>query len=242
MTERISTFISKMGLCAVVLAVPLAVFPQDKPFTVGIRGGFAVPQNSTLQGSYFVSYDAGGAPDDVYISGFGDGGEVALSISYTSPDGSAWLVELGARILNNKANLTLAPDGKPEVYDNYLNTIFPIAVSRIYRFFLERTSTVPYMGAGVGFYSSYWNTMHEYYPGETLNQTAESTEFTGLGLHGIAGFHRPLYYDILLEAQLKYTWIPSNVRIVDDEDGTWITHENLNIGGVSLMLGLAYSF
>ena len=83
--------------------------------------------------------------------------------------------------------------------------------------------------------------MHERYVGDTLVQTAESTRFTGLGLHGIAGFHRSLYYDIILEAQFKYTWIPSNVRIVDD-DGTWITHEGLNIGGVSLTLGLAYSF
>lgn len=241
MTEKLSTFIGEMRLFVVVLAVPLAVCPQDKPLIIGIRGGVAVPHHWMLQGGHSVSYDAGGAATDVNISGFGDGGEVVLSVSYTSPDGSAWLVELGARILNNKADLSLAPDGKPEVYDNYLNTIFPVAVSRVHRFFLEGTRTVPYMGAGAGFYISHWNTMHEYYSGETLLQTAESTRFTGLGLHGIAGFHRPLYYDIILDTQFKYTWIPSNVRIVDD-DGTWITHEGLNIGGVSLTLGLAYSF
>ncbi len=84
--------------------------------------------------------------------------------------------------------------------------------------------------------------MNEYYYGETLRQDAESTNFTGLGLHGMAGFHRPLYYDIMLETQFKYTWIPSNVRLVNDETGTWITHEGLNIGGVSLTLGLAYGF
>jgi len=242
MTEKTSTFIGKMGLCAVVLAVPLAVFPQAKPLIIGIRGGVAVPHHYMLQGWHSVSYNAGGSPTDISISGFGDGGEVVLSVSYTSPGGSAWLVELGARILNNKANLSLAPDGKPEIYDNYLNTIFPIAVSRVHRFFLEGARTVPYMGAGVGFYISNWNEMNEYYSGETLRQYAGSTNFTGLGLHGIAGFHRPLYYDIMLETQFKYTWIPSEVRIVDDEDGTWITHEGLNIGGVSLTLGLAYGF
>jgi len=242
MTEKLSTFIGKMGLCAVVLAVPLAVFPQAKPLIIGIRGGVAVPHHYMLQGWHSVSYNAGGSPTDISISGFGDGGEVVLSVSYTSPGGSAWLVELGARILNNKANLSLAPDGKPEIYDNYLNTIFPIAVSRVHRFFLEGARTVPYMGAGVGFYISNWNEMNEYYSGETLRQYAGSTNFTGLGLHGIAGFHRPLYYDIMLETQFKYTWIPSEVRIVDDEDGTWITHEGLNIGGVSLTLGLAYGF
>lgn len=242
MTERISTFIGKMGLYVLVLAVPLTVYPQAKPLIIGIRGGVAVPHHYMLQGWHIISYEAGGAPTDVSISGFGDGGEVVLCVSYTSPDGSAWLVELGARILNNKANLSLAPDGKPEIYDNYLNTIFPVAISRVHRFFLEGTRTIPYMGAGVGFYVSHWNTMHEYYSGETLRQTAGSTDFTGLGLHGIAGFHHPLYYDIMLETQFKYTWIPSSVRIVDDETGTWITQENLNIGGVSLTLGLAYGF
>jgi len=242
MTVKLSTFWGKMGLCLVILAAASAVYSQDKPFTIAVRGGISVPHHWMLQGWHSVSYDAGGAPTNINISGFGDGGEVVLSVSYTSPDGSAWLVELGARILNNKANLSLAPDGEPEIYDNYLNTIFPVAVSRIHRFFLEGTRTVPYMGAGAGFYSSHWNEMHERYIGETLVQTAESTKFTGLGLHGIAGFHRPLYYDIILETQFKYTWIPSNVRIVDDEDGTWITHENLNIGGVSLTMGLAYSF
>jgi len=242
MTEKMSTFTGKMGLCLVILAAASAVYSQDKPFTIAVRGGIAVPHHSMLQGWHSVSYDAGGAPMDITISGFGDGGEVVLSVSYTSPDGSAWLVELGARILNNKADLNLAPDGKPEVYDNYLNTIFPIAISRVHRFFLEGTRTIPYLGAGVGFYSSHWNTMNEYYSGEILRQTAESTNFTGLGLHGIAGFQRPLYYDIMLETQIKYTWIPSDVRIVDDETGTWITYEGLNIGGVSLTLGLAYSF
>ena len=242
MTEKMSTFTGKMGLCLMILAAASAVYSQDKPFTIAVRGGIAVPHHWMLQGWRNVSYEAGGAPKNINISGFGDGGEVVLSVSYTSPDGSGWLVELGARILNNKANLSLAPDGKPEVYDNYLNTIFPVAVSRIHRFFLEGTRTIPYLGAGVGFYSSHWNTMHEYYSGETLRQIAESTNFTGLGLHGIAGFHRPLYYDIILETQFKYTWIPSEVRIVDDETGTWITHENLNIGGVSLTMGLAYSF
>lgn len=242
MTEKMSTFIGKMGLYVAVLIVPLAVYPQDKPFTIAVRGGVAVPHHWMLQGWRSVSYEAGGAATGVNISGFGDGGEVVLSVRYTSPGGSAWLVELGARILNNKANLSLAPDGKPEIYDNYLNTIFPIAVSRVHRFFLEGTRTVPYLGAGVGFYSSHWNTMHEYHVGETLVQTAESTRFTGLGLHGIAGFHRPLYYDIILETQFKYTWIPSNVRLVDDETDKWVTHENLNIGGMSLTLGLAYSF
>ena len=242
MTGKMSAFIGKMGLYVMVLAIPLAVYPQDKPFIIGIRGGLAVPHHWTLQGWRRVSYDAGGAPTNVNISGFGDGGEVVLSVSYTSPDGSAWLVELGARILNNKANLSLAPEGNREIYDNYLNTIFPIAVSRVHRFFLEGTRTIPYLGVGAGFYVSQWNTLHDLRVGETLYRTTEATRFTGLGLHGIAGFQRPLYYDIVLETQFKYTWIPSEVRIVDDETGTWITHENLNIGGVSLTLGLAYSF
>ncbi len=242
MTEKMSTFTGKMGLCLVILAAASAVYSQDKPFTIAVRGGVAVPHHYMLQGWRRVSYDAGGAPTNVNISGFGDGGEVVLSVSYTSPDGSAWLMELGARILNNKANLSLAPEGNREIYDNYLNTIFPIAVSRVHRFFLEGTRTIPYLGVGAGFYVSQWNTLHDLRVGETLYRTTESTRFTGLGLHGIAGFQRPLYYDIVLETQFKYTWIPSEVRIVDDETGTWITHENLNIGGVSLTLGLAYSF
>ncbi len=242
MTGKMSAFVVKMGLYLVVLAIPLAVYPQDKPFTIAVRGGIAVPHHYMLQGWHSVSYDAGGAPTNINISGFGDGGEVVLSVSYTSPDGSARLVELGARILQRKVDLSLAPDGNPEIYDHYLNTIFPIAVSRVHRFFLGGTRTVPYMGAGVGFYSSHWNTMNEYHIGDLLVQDAESTKFTGLGLHGIAGFQAPLYYDILLETQFKYTWIPSEVRIVDDETGTWITHEGLNIGGVSLTLGLAYGF
>ena len=241
MTEKMSTFIRGMGLYVAVLIVPLAVYPQDKPLIIGVRGGLAVPHHWMLQGWHSVSYNAGGSPTGINISGFGDGGEVALCVSYTAPDGSAWMVELGARILENKANLSLAPDGNKEVYDNYLNTIFPVAISRIHRFFLG-TRAVPYLGAGVGFYVSQWNTLHEWQSGETLRQTAEVTQFTGLGLHGVAGFHRSLYYDIVLETQFRYTWIPSNVRIVDDEDGTWITHENLNIGGVSLTLGLAYQF
>ena len=225
-----------------ILILAAGLYAQDKPLIIGIRGGVAVPHHWMLQGGRRVSYDAGGAPTNVNISGFGDGGEVVLSVSYTSPDGSAWLMELGARILNNKANLSLAPEGNREIYDNYLNTIFPIAVSRVHRFFLEGTRTIPYLGVGAGFYVSQWNTLHDLRVGETLYRTTESTRFTGLGLHGIAGFQRPLYYDIVLETQFKYTWIPSEVRIVDDETGTWITHENLNIGGVSLTLGLAYSF
>ena len=103
MTEKMSTFTGKMGLCLVILAAASAVYSQDKPFTIAVRGGVAVPHHWMLQGGRNVSYDAGGAPTNVNISGFGDGGEVVLSVSYTSPDGSAWLVELGARILNNKA-------------------------------------------------------------------------------------------------------------------------------------------
>ncbi len=96
MTEKMSTFTGKMGLCLVILAAASAVYSQDKPFTIAVRGGVAVPHHWMLQGWRSVSYEAGGAPTDVNISGFGDGGEVVLSVSYTSPDGSAWLVELGA--------------------------------------------------------------------------------------------------------------------------------------------------
>ncbi len=241
MTEKISTFIGKMGLYVAVLIVPLAVYPQNKPLIIGVRGGLAVPQHWTLQGWHSVSYDAGGAPTNINISGFGDGGEVALCVSYTSPDGGAWLVELGARFLQRKVDLSLAPGGNREAYDNSLNTFFPIAVSRIHRFFLGPRA-VPYLGAGVGFYVSQWKAQHEREVGETLVRTVDETQFTGLGLHGVAGFHRSLYYDIMLETQFRYTWIPSNVRIVDDETGTWITNEGLNIGGVSLTLGLAYQF
>ncbi|MBA7594818.1 MAG: hypothetical protein GH143_04530 [Calditrichaeota bacterium] len=229
----------KIGLTAFfVFALAAGLNAQNKSFTLGVRGGPFAPQNWQIQGFEYVSYDTNDAPYLLTASGFGPGAEFCLYGSYNPSGRSTVLLEIGGRRHLREIALHLAPDGKKDEHRNEM-TAAMIALSQVHRFPTPNTKAIPYLGLGLGAYLLRWETKQD---PEGRTRTWYRGEFVLPGLHFITGFHYPLYYDLLLEGQFRYSWVVGNVKIRNEDTGTEIEYQNLNIGGVSLTLGLAYSF
>jgi len=62
------------------------------------------------------------------------------------------------------------------------------------------------------------------------------------GLHFLAGLHLPFYHDLVLDGQFRYSYVVGNATIRDDDTGEEISYQELNLGGLSLQVGLGYRF
>ncbi|MFC1481214.1 hypothetical protein ACFL6E_03090 [Candidatus Neomarinimicrobiota bacterium] len=134
-------------------------------------------------------------------------------------------------------NMSLAPDG---IWDEHRNqmTAAVLALSRIQNFAMPDWKTQPYLAMGAGFYLIQWEIRHE---PEDQDRTWYRGEFALPGLHFMAGCQSPLYHDLIVDGQIRYNFVVGKARIRDEDTGREIEYQAMNLGGVSLQLGLAFS-
>jgi len=185
-----------------------------------------------------INYNAEGSPTSLFASGFGPGGEFYLYGGYYPPGQSGLLLEIGGRRQLREIAMSLAPDGKRDDHRNEM-TAATIALSQVHRFPALGAKVNPYLGLGLGAYLIRWETRHE---PEEGTRTWYRGEFVMPGFHFIAGFHYPFYYDLMLEGQFRYGYVAGNAKITNEDTGSETQYQGLNLGGVSLTMGLAYSF
>ncbi len=82
-----------------------------------------------------------------------------------------------------------------------------------------------------------WETRHD---PEDQTRTWYKGEFVLPGLHFMAGCQTPLYHDLLFDGQLRYNFVSGKARIRNEDTGEEKEYQALNLGGVSLHLGLAF--
>ena len=209
--------------------------PEGKFLTIGLRGGVFAPQDQSVQGFELITYDAGGSPTGLAISGFGPGGEVNLHTGLGQGDTRVWMLEIGGRVQRRQSEMSLAPNGEWDRYDNEM-TAAAASLSRIYRFPMEASKVVPYLGAGIAMQLIRWETLHEpeggarqWYRGESV---VPGFQFTG-------GWRIPIYYDLYLDTQIKYGYCTGSIRIKNEDAGTETEYKKMNMGGFSLLVGIS---
>ncbi len=150
-------------------------------------------------------------------------------------------MESGPRLLrSNKLDVTYALGN--ESYKNRLN-IFPITLSSIYKISIPNSKTIPYLGVGIGVYISKWEEKHVQSivsPFLITTSTWLKGSLNPIGVHFLSGFNSLIYYDIFLNCELRYSFIEGNWKIKDVGDNVETEFRGLNIGGVSLKIGLGY--
>jgi hypothetical protein len=207
----------------------------DRSITIGLRGGAFAPLDQSIQGFEIVTYDVGGSPTGLAISGFGPGGEFYLHAGLGHGDVRLWMLEIGGRLQRRQSEMSLAPNGEWDRYDNEL-TAAVASLSRIHRFPIKAGKVVPYLGAGIAAQLIRWETLHEpevgarqWYRGESV---VPAIQFA-------AGGRIPVYYDLFLDTQIRYSYCMGKMRIRNEDAGTETEYHKLNLGGLSLLLGLS---
>ena len=223
------------GFLLVQLFVTVA-YAGDKKFQVGIQLGPFIPQDYMVQGSSQITY-SGSALQYAVVNGFGYGNDLNLSVVYYFSD---WGINLksGARLLKNKLEVALPPNGDKDYFENTL-TIIPVTLSLIDRLKLSDSKFVPYIGMGAGVLIAHWEEKH-YPENQTrlwLKGSANPVDF-----HFLAGFTFPIYYDLLFNGEIEYSYAPADWKIKNVDTTDEVEMKNLNIGGVALKLGLAFRF
>lgn len=229
-------FIMGIGFLLVTVFIP-GVLAQEQPFTVGMRIGPFIPQDWQIQGYTAIYYNSEGSPTGATVLGFGNGVDLGFYGSYYSPYNWGLMLEASGRLLLKK-KLDMAFTTGKDYYENRL-IIFPITLSLTHKISVSNSKITPYLGIGTGVYISEWEQKH--YP-----EGAERTWLKGssniIGVHFLTGFNCPLYYDILFDCELRYSYAETDLKIKDVDKNTETELKNLNIGGVSLKLGLGFRF
>jgi hypothetical protein len=233
---------SCLSLAFVLLLSPLCIpqiLAKENPFSIGIRVGSFTPLDAQIKGNRIIYFDSTGAQEGVIVSGFGTGPEVNLILNY---DISNWglMLDGGFRLLQkNKIGLNHT-NGRDE-YENRLN-IFPITLSAVYRVNIADARTIPYLGLGLGLYTAQWETKHGMWRDEVFSRTWQKGSAKPLGVNFLDGFNAYVYRDIYFNGELRYSLIEGTWKITDQDTKEQIEYQSLNIGGVSINLGLGYSF
>lgn len=235
--NRYGVFTEGIACILLLSAAMLTAQPSadGRSISIGLRGGAFAPQDQSIQGLETVTYDVGGSPTVLIISGFGPGGEVQLQAGLSRGNSKVWVLELGGRLQRRQAEMSLAPNGEWDRYDNEMTVAFA-SVSRIYRFPLETSKIVPYLGAGFAAQLIRQEMLHEPEVGARLWYRGESVV---PGFQLAAGWRTSIYYDLFLDTQFKYSYCMGKMRIRNEDTGTEIEYHKLNLGGFSLLLGLS---
>ena len=220
----------------VIVFVPI-VSAQGKPFTIGMSIGPFIPQDWQIQGYTAIYFDSEGSPTGALVSGFGPGVDLSLYGSYNFSNNWGLMIKASGRLLQ-KRKLDMAFTTGNDYFENRLN-IFPITLSLKHQISVTNSKISPYLGLGLGIYISDWEQKH--YP-EGAERTWLKGSSTTLGVHFLTGFDCPLYHDILFDCELRYSYAEGEWKIKDVDRNTETEFRNLNIGGVSLNIGLGYRF
>jgi hypothetical protein len=211
---------------------------QGKRTYIGLNTGLFVPGNDYLVGGVrTVSYDAGGSPAGLFVTGFGTGGNLNICIHhYFSAVGIR--LRSGATILRQNVDLALAPNGDKLAYDNTLD-IVPVELSLVYKIDFENSKVVPYFGTGLGFY---YGSMETKIMPENGQRTWNAASAILGGVTCYSGIFLPIYFDLLLSMEVGYNLALGNWELEDQDDQTVTKYEGLNTGGISFNIGMAFRF
>ncbi|MFC1620582.1 hypothetical protein ACFL45_11650, partial [Candidatus Neomarinimicrobiota bacterium] len=125
------------GITCVILLSVSAISAQsgtdERSIVIGLRGGAFAPQDHSIQGFEVTTYDVGGSPTSLAISGFGPGGELHLQAGIIHGNTRAWMLEIGGRLQRRQTEMSLAPDGRWNRYDNEM-TAAAVSLCRIHCF------------------------------------------------------------------------------------------------------------
>ncbi len=208
---------------------------QSNQFQIGVHLGPFIPQNTQVQGLSQVSY-VDGSPVSAFSVGFGNGFDLSLNGAYYFSDLGVQ-VRSGIRILQNELRMSLAPDGDIDSYENTL-TVFPNTISFVNRFSPAGSRVIPYMGIGFGIYFTEWEEKH--FP-ENATRTWMKGSAMPVGIHFLTGFSCPLYGDLFFTGNLEYSFASTDMKVKNADNNDEREIRDLNIGGMTISLGLAFS-
>ena len=219
------------------------IYNQSNMFSLGIKSGIFIPQNSVIQGYSWIRYNASGLPTDISAEGFGTGPDSRVYFTYTNNNsGLAVMIEFGfISMISNRIDFALAPDGERESYENRM-FIMPVTLSSLYKINLKEKKFILYTGFGFSLNLSEWESKHSYYITHEYHSDFAKGSSSPVGIHIINGFEYPLYHSITISFEFKYSFTQSNWEIKNEDSKEIIEYQNLNTGGCSLLIGIGYNF
>jgi len=207
----------------VLFYLPLAVSAQESTLIIGGQLGQFAPSDRRLQGRGML-YTAG-------QSGIDGAWEVIGFIGYRRGQ-MEYRVESGTRRHDH--------DNKPHYEGSYSYKarlyVYPITISAIYRFSKIEKGIVPYLGIGTGVYISQWREFNE--NGFDLPECIKGDAIHP-GYHFLAGADYAMS-KIHFMTELRYSIIYGDWDFTEQYDDSVREVSSLNIGGVSLRVGLGY--
>ncbi|MFB0516386.1 MAG: hypothetical protein ACETWG_07265 [Candidatus Neomarinimicrobiota bacterium] len=239
----------RLGLRVVILIICFVgmgsfLQAQERTFLLGLKGGPFAPLHTLLQGYSTVGYNAEGSPASLHATGFGPGMEFGLIGGYSRSGQSALLLEVGGRLQRLDHRMSLAPDGLWEEYFHQmtagsvkLSRIHGLLPSGIMRSSSGGVSVQPYFGMGFGMNLMRWETRRDI---ENGSPNWYKGEFIVPDFHFLLGFYRPVYFDLMLVGEFRYSFMPGKARIEDQNSHTELEYLDMNFGGFSMELGLAF--
>ena len=228
----------KIGFALFLTCTFIVSSAQDKKFDIGLRSGVFVPSHWMIQGYQSVSY-IDGSPVDISIMGFGNGSIMNLYVKFFFKNNIGIMLDGGAVLLQkNKEDIALAPNGDQDMYENKL-LMFPINLSIIYKIKIPESKFTPFIGAGLGGYISEWEQKH--YP-EFGDRTWLQDKQNYIGFHFLSGFDFPIYHDLIFNFEFGYNYASAEWRITNPDTNNETVYKNLNMGGISLKVGLGFKF
>ena len=214
------------------------IFAQNKRTYISLNTGLFVPGNDFIIGGWKTTgYDANGSPVDVSVNGFGTGGNFSISFHhYFSNIGIR--LKSGVVVLRQDIGVALAPNGEMMSYDNTLN-IVPAELSLACKINLDDSKVVPYFGTGIGIYYGAMETKRM--PENGQRTWLKDEAFSG-GVTCYSGIFIPVYFELLLNLDIGYNVAIGTWELKDQDDDTITKYEDLNTGGFTFNIGLAFRF
>ena len=234
---RTNLFRVILGAC--FLMVPALIHTanaQKKNWKISLQSGIFIPQDWSVRGMQQISY-SGGSPTSIFVTGFGQGNDITLSATYYYSDWGIML-KAGVRLMNNDLDMALAPDGLHDMYENHL-TLFPITLNLVRRMSFPEGKVTPYFAFGFGAYYTEWEQKH-FPEGGTRTWTKGSSVPVGINI--CSGLDYAFYHDLIVNFEVDYSYILASLKIKNVDTNDEVEMKNLNLGGVTFKLGLAFRF
>lgn len=212
----------------------------ENRFRLGFQMGPFVPQDWQVQGYAYIYYQPDGNPSSGRAVGFGNGFDLLMFADYIAGDWSIRL-EWGARIMQNRKlkYYTLPDYGR--TYENKM-TVVPVTLSLL-RFAGNSAGRFsPYFGFGGGIYFTNWEEFETRTYGSGLLRTWYKGSESPIGAHFLAGLGYRIWKGASLSLETRYSYVHSD-WVLKEEDSQQISKRaDINIGGISIRLGVSYEF
>jgi len=230
------SFIISVFLFLLLMTGSVDLFAQQRNFYLGLQTGVFLPSSNLVYGNQIITYEDD-SPVDLYVDGFGSGGDFNLRLQYFFSNLGIHF-DGGVRILHRYIIVSLAPDGDEDEYDNTLN-LFPVEVGLVYRFLSDKDRIVPYYSAGI---CGYYGTMGMKHDLENVGRDYNEATAFSIGMYHALGIYIAIYHDLLLNFEVKMNYATGTWKL-ENEDINYVRHyDELNTGGTSFKLGLAFRF